>query len=294
MKWVVGLDLLPDSQGALHFVAWLHEQGAAANGDVEGLCVLEEAAFFTVHGAARKRVEQGVREAARGMLEASPASKAFGDVQAHIQSSVREALSELARSRGAVLVIGRQARRGEQGLVRLGKIARRLLRHLPGPVVVVPPDLQASDIPEGPVLVAADAAADSLPAILFARAYARALGRPLRVVHVLPTVSDVGLEYLSPARAAELRHEHGQRARETFNRFVEEHSLGDLPISLLPGPVIEAVLEVARAERACTIVCGSRNLNVAARVLSASVGSELAASASIPVVVVPPDHALPS
>lgn len=289
MKWVVGVDLLPDSQGALEFVAWLHAQGAVGEGEVRGLCILEESTFFTVRGSARSRVEQGVREALRGMVDASTADAALGEIDARIAGPVYKVLAELASSHDAVLVIGRQARRGESSLVRLGKTARRLLRHSPVPVAIVPPDLRAGDLPEGPVLVAADVTDESLTAIRFARAYAATLGRSLRLVHVLPTVSDVGLEYLSPARSAELRHEYGERARDAFDRFIETNDLGDLSVSLLPGPVIESLVEVAAAEHACTIVCGSRSLGLAARVLSASMGSELAATASVPVIVVPPD-----
>lgn len=289
MKWVVGVDLLPDSQGALEFVAWLHAVGAVGAGQVHGLCILEEAAFFTVRGEARTRVEEGVREALAAMADASEAREAIGELDARIAGSVHGALGELARSHDAVLVIGRQARRGETSLVRLGKTARRLLRNLPVPVTVVPPDLKQGEIPDGPVLVAADVTEESLSAVSFARAYGSSIGRPVRVVHVLPTVEAIGFEYLSPARSAELRHEYGQRARATFDRFVETNQIGDLSVSMLPGPVIESMLEVAKTERACSIVCGSRSLGVAARVLSASIGSELAASASVPVIVVPPD-----
>jgi nucleotide-binding universal stress UspA family protein len=288
-KWVVGLDLLPDSQGALEYVSWLHARGAVGDGEVRGVCILEEATFFTIRGAARERVERGVQDALRAMADASPAAAALGELEARIAGPVHEALADLASSRGAALIIGRQARRGQASLVRLGKVARRLLRHLPMPIAVVPPDLRAGDLPDGPVLVAVDVTDESLQALSFARGLASAVQRSVRLVHVLPTVADVGLEYLSPARSAELRHEYGERARQAFAQFVEAHDLGGLPVSLLPGPVIEAVLEVAAAERACTIVCGSRTLGLAARVLSASIGSELAATATVPVVVVPPD-----
>jgi nucleotide-binding universal stress UspA family protein len=290
MKWVVGVDLLPDSQGALEFVAWLHGREAVGPGEVRGLCVLEEAAFFTVRGDARVRIEEGVRKALAGLVDASHARGALGELDARIAGSVHTALCDLAREHEAVLVIGRQARRGEGSLVRLGKIARRLLRHLPVPVAVVPPDIQLQDFPEGPVLVAVDTTEASLPAIAFGRAYARVVGRAVRLVHVLPSVGAIGLEYVSAARSAELRHEYGQRSRRAFDDFVHGNGLDDLPVSLLPGPVIESVLEVAGAERACSIVCGSRKLGVAARVVSASIGSELAAAASVPVVVVPPDY----
>jgi nucleotide-binding universal stress UspA family protein len=290
MKWVVGVDLLPDSQGALEFVAWLKAREAVGQGDVPGLCILEEAAFFTIRGEARTGVEEGVRKVLMGFADDSRARDALGELDARIAPSVHKALSALALEHDAVLVVGRQARRGEAGLVRLGKTARRLLRHLPVPVTVVPPDLQLQEVPEGPVLVATDTTEASLPAISFGRAYASAVGRSLRLVHVLPTVEEIGLEYVSSVRSAELRHEHGRRARRAFDEFVQRNGLGDLGVSLLPGPVIESVLEVASTERACSIVCGSRKLGVAARVVSASIGSELAATATVPVVVVPPEY----
>ena len=289
MRWTVGVDLLPDSRGALEFVAWLHARGAVGANEVGGLCVLEEGTFFTVRGEARLRVEAGVRETLAGLADASSAAEALGELDARIAGPVYAALEEYAREEHAVLVIGRQAQRGETGLVRLGKVARRLLRSLPVPIAVIPPDLGSEEIADGPVLVAVDVADESAQALAFARRYAAKVGRPVRLVHVLPTVSEVGLEYLSPARSAELRHEYAQQARAAFEQFVADNELGDLPVSLLPGPVIESLLEVAKAEKACTIVCGSRKLGLAGRVLSASIGSELAATASIPVIVVPPD-----
>jgi nucleotide-binding universal stress UspA family protein len=260
---------------------------------VRGVCILEEAAFFTIRGAARARVEEGVRKALAGMADASSAREALGELDARIAGPVHDALSKTAVEQEAVLVIGRQARRGDAGLVRLGKTARRLLRRLSTPVAVVPPDMQLADFAEGPVLVAVDTTDASPPAVEFARVFARSVDRPVQLVHVLPTVGEIGLEYLSPARSAELRQEYSQRAVREFETFVEEHGFGTLPISRLPGPVIESVIAVAKEKRACSIVCGSRQLGAAARVLSSSIGSELAASAPVPVIVVPPDVSLP-
>ena len=80
------------------------------------------------------------------------------------------------------LVIGRAAERGSRAVVRLGRVARRVLRRLPCPVVVVPPDLSA--VADGPILLATDLDVASASAVTFARDLAARHGRELKVVHV--------------------------------------------------------------------------------------------------------------
>ena len=49
--------------------------------------------------------------------------------------------------------------------LRQRRLARRLLRRLPCPVVVVPPDLRLDEIPDGPVGALTDLAPDPLAAL---------------------------------------------------------------------------------------------------------------------------------
>ncbi|NJK31386.1 MAG: universal stress protein, partial [Deltaproteobacteria bacterium] len=57
------------------------------------------------------------------------------------------------------LLVGRRARRDEDPIVRLGEVTRRVVRKLPAPVIVVPPDFgdDARDLlGSGPIILATD------------------------------------------------------------------------------------------------------------------------------------------
>ena len=56
------------------------------------------------------------------------------------------------------------------------------------------------------------------------------------------------------------------------------------------GMVADELKSLARLEDAVMVVAGSRKLEALERLFVASVGSELAASASCPVALVPPDY----
>ncbi len=69
-----------------------------------------------------------------------------------------------------------------------------------------------------------------------------------------------------------------------------EHGLDEHESVVRKGGVSEATCAYAREVGACAIVTGSRKLNAIERLFSTSVGSEIAANADRPVLVVPPSY----
>jgi nucleotide-binding universal stress UspA family protein len=266
----------------------MSEHGAANPEDTSAITVVEERLSMPLHGTTRAHVEQAASDLLHRLIDDSAAKRCVGEMMVRTYPSIDEALGDEASLRRATLVIGRLARRGQERWVRLGRTARRVLRRLAGPVVVVPPDLRAKDVGSGPVVCAVDVRSETLSAVHLAEALARAIGRPLVLAHALPTLADVNAAWLSIAQVAEVGKEHEQRARAAFADFVHRHELGAHAAAILVGSPVDAVLDFAERERAAMIVCGSRLLGAAERVYTSSFGTELAAAAKIPVAVVPP------
>lgn len=180
------------------------------------------------------------------------------------------------------LLIGRHGPRDGGTIVRLGTVARQLLRRLPTAVMVVPPDHDPAEHPRGPVLVATDLAPDASAAGRFGLRLAQELGVDLVLLHVPETgqlAAQLGAAPHSPIVADP----------EAFDQWVQQYGLGGARTETCPGDPVEQTLKLARAHDASIIVCGSRRLSTMDRVFQASTGSTLAAHARRPVVVVPPE-----
>ncbi len=196
MRWVVGLDLRPESQGAVHFGVWLakqmHEQPRQS---LIGVHVVEQESTFPIlRYHAEEEVRLGAIEAGKRAVEAAMATEWVGEPHVVLGTTADDRLASvvpLYRADG--LILGRQAKAGEDRLVRLGRVARRLLRRLPVPIFVVPPDLLASDLREGPVIVATDLQDDSVAAGHFGQMLASRLSREIVLAHVVPTPENVGV-----------------------------------------------------------------------------------------------------
>ncbi len=287
MKWIVGTNLREDSAGAFEFLGWLHGQtrGTQTHAAV-ALAVIREAGDAP---GGRSMLVSRVEASARDFVSRSPARDMIQNVRVEVSPSVAETLSNVARDDGATLVLGRAAPMENQSLVRLGTVARRTLRRLEGPVVIVPPDWSAATAGPGPVLVAIDATAPSLAAIAFAQAFATSVDRPLIAVSALRGAGGLGTALLSPPEFAALRERHEQQEGERLSSFLEEHGLDALSVRSKIGPTVATVVDVATELGAAAVIAGSRRLTLAERIFSASVGTELASFAPIPVAVVPPD-----
>lgn len=301
-EWIVGMDLTAHSHGAVRFVRWLQEQSPHEQ-RLRGVYVGSTATIereLPGPGLPGERACTMMRAAAESLGAAS----AFTAFEAVPSDAPEEELARVAHEHAADgLVIGRAGAAGEWTLVSLGRVARRLLRHVPRPVVVVPPDLDVAALGHGPVVIGAAPVDHAIAAIRFGRALAETLDLPVLLVHVIPDpaaypamVPVVGADPAVTLASAEQASAPVDQARvrmaaeHGLRQWLREHGLGDPPVRAEPGRKAWALLDVARGVQASMIVCGSRRLSLVERVFESSVGTELAARADRPVVVVPPQE----
>lgn len=283
MRWIVGLDLRPRSQGAIKTARWLaaHER-AGVRHRFYGVHVVPQTPRVSIRedelderlAAARAHAEATVAEAG--------ATAALTRIEA-VPGQPRQALAAAAAFYDVDgLVIGRHGPREGGTLVRLGTVARQLVRALPAAVMVVPPDHDPTARSQGPVLVATDLAEDAAAAGRFGLRLAQELGVDLLLVHVLESGQ-------LAAHLGAAPHSPLVQDTEAFERWVGAHGLGGARTETSVGDPIERILELAQAHDASLIVCGSHRLTLADRVFQASTGTTIAAYADRPVVVVPPE-----
>ncbi len=295
-EWIVGMDLTATSHGAIRLARWLQERSP------------REQRLRGVYVGTARTIEReipgpglpGERACTmmRAEAEALGAMSAFAAFEAVPGDEPEQVLARVAEAHDAEgLVIGRAGAASEWTLVSLGRVARRLLRHVPRPVVVVPPDLDVAALGRGPVVIGAALVEHALPAIRFGRSLAEALDLPVLLVHVIPdpamlpvAAADPAILYASAQQASALVDRARLRvdAEHALREWLREHELGEPPVRAEPGPTAFTLLDVARAVDATMIVCGSRRLSITERIFQSSVGTELAARADRPVIVVPP------
>lgn len=285
------MDLRATSAGALRYAAWLHEHGGPSV-ELQAVHVVEQldqhyAVKLGLHS--RGHLMSLTREATRVALRQAGVEGCFQEVDAVPGGAADEVLDAQLTDRGATgLIVGRQGPLREGFPPRLGRVARHLLRHAAGPVVVVPPDLESARL-VGPIVLATDLGPSSAAAARFAGERAREWGRPLLVVHVLPP-SDVGLTFLPREAQEGARSTRYHTAREQARRYIDEQGWDGVEVELeLPaGAAIDELLAIAR-RGAPLVVCGARRLSWVARQLRASHATSLSSHAPVPVAVVPPD-----
>jgi nucleotide-binding universal stress UspA family protein len=277
--FVFGIDRAPGCAGALAFATWL--RATLGPDDVEAVHVV------AAHD------DPAVRDARRAAARAALAARYGADALAHTFSrvQVREAAGVVAGLGGVAdfaraLVIGRRARSGERALVHLGSVARRLLRGLPLPTVVVPPELDATAL-GGPIVLATDLEEHSVSAARFAERLADACRCELVVIHAAEVpfteyTYETDADWL--ARCEKFRDD----AAAALDRWAEEHRLGRARRIGLCGSPVELLLEFAAHARPSLLVLGSRRLSATERVFTSSMASTVAAYAGCPVAVIPP------
>lgn len=287
MTWIIGIDLRPLSHGALQFASWI-----AAHTEGERLIpmhVLEEDHLLAVlkyHHL--DEVVASAREEATRTLERHGRSAWIQDLKI-VQALRAEEGLEVARAsaHAEAIVIGRAAGRGARRVVRLGRVARRLLRALSSPVVVVPPDLEARDLGAGPIVALTSAAEDAIEAVRFGTTLARHVGRKLALVHVVSDV-EAGMPFIPRPSLERARTDRVRSAERELAAWVASASLQPDSTTVLHGSVIEQALTFAEDQRSPLLVVGAHRRSRVDRALVPSIGRELAATAGLPVAVVPP------
>jgi nucleotide-binding universal stress UspA family protein len=281
MRWVVGFGLRGHCRGAIRFASWLAEQAEATE------------QLFAVHVVTRGELFGLAQHAMEELAGEAGDRSHYLELRAVESADTIGSLMEACHAHGADgLLLGRRAAMHHGGLVRLGSVARRALRVLPGPVVIVPPDLRRDHLHEGSIVVATDLMDGSVEAAAFGTMLASELGRTVDLVHVVPAASEWGLTGLEGQTLARIDAEHRNIAQHALDQWTAEHELFIATTTVLQGEVVSRLLAHADAHNALAIVVGSRRLSTMARLFSASVGAALAANAPCPVAVVPPPEPL--
>jgi nucleotide-binding universal stress UspA family protein len=290
-KWILGLDLREGAEGPLVFARWLQQQLSATGGTVLDLIHVIEQDQIGLLAAAheREQVPKLAEDAVARTLERAHITTPLGNVRLAEVGEPHDVLAT-ASSGTEGLIIGRLALRGKDRLVRLGGVARKLLRMLPAPTVVVPPDLRTDQIGKGPIILACDLHPDSIGAARFALRMADRLHRELMLVHVVPMPYGWSVGYLTPDIVRMVYADLKAQGERLLERWALEHGISGLRGVVREGMVPDELTSLAQQEDALMLVAGSRKLKALERVFTASVGAELAASASCPVAVVAPDY----
>lgn len=290
MKWTIGLDLRREGHGALAFARWLRDQTRDPSSlQFQGVHVVEES---TLLQALRREhlhdLEARIGAAATEVLKAAGLEDIVEGP--HLLEGVdadAALVNEVQALKSDALIIGRKAEGKDQRWLRLGRVARRLLRSLPVPTVVVPPDLDVAGVGDGPVMIATDLEDDSAQAAEFARTFAESIGRSVLVAHIVPTFES-GAAFVPAASMEQLYSQLGMEREKSLEAWKRRHGLADAPAVVASGDVVGRLVGIAREERVPLIVTGSRRLSTAERLFNASVGTTLASYSAVPVAIVPP------
>jgi nucleotide-binding universal stress UspA family protein len=229
-------------------------------------------------------------DAKRATIAALVARKA-ADAFAHIDAIEADDVVDLLAGAGGLaattgVIIGRRAPEADGGLVRLGRVARKLLRRLESPVFVVPPDLEQAHIGAGPIVCAVNLDQHSVDAAEFAVRLGEAIGREVRLVHVIHSSDPIGIGYLPETTWNDIHRRQRDDAKVTLQRWRDDAKLPAYTL-VSDGRTVPQLISAARELDACMILCGSRRLSAAERLWSSSVGSALAAASHLPVGVIP-------
>lgn len=291
MRWVVGLDLRPHSHGAINFASWLHEhdRGGELGHEliIEGLHLVDSAVLELPDTPSRTEILGNAKRAALAALVARKAAEAFAHVDAVEARDLVDTLAAagaLAHTTG--VIVGRRAKGEDLALVRLGRVARRLLRRLDSPVFVVPPDLEREHIGPGPIVCAVTLDDQGVEVARFGERLGRAIGRGTRLVHVHDPGSPIGIEYLPEGTWDNYHHRQAEERAGALARWRDANDL-QAKVVTAHGQTVPKLITSARELDACMILCGSRRLSLAQRMWTSSIGSTLAAAAHLPVGVIP-------
>lgn len=279
LPFVFGLDLTYKSHGALVFGEWL--RAALGPEAVEALHVIAAREDAARRDTRLRQAQLLIHE----RLGASGHAQTFAEIRVRAADSIVEGLGAVA-SAARALVVGRRTRSGERALVHLGPVVRKLLRGLPLPTIVVPPELRPAAL-GGPVVLATDLEAHSDAAARFAAELARACRRELIVAYIAEVHHNELVDESDPEWRVQ-----GQRFRREaeadLDAWADARGLADARRVALCGSPVEQLLELVEQEPPSLLVLGSRRLSATERLFTTSTSSTVAAYAPCPVAVVPP------
>lgn len=290
--WAIGVHLAEDHLGPVRFTAALIDMSPEDRG--VAIHVLPDP---TLLGPVvtpqeireiRARIEVDVEQLIAS--EGLPPGRA--QVELVEDDPVDHGLAQCAtRVHASALVVGRRARRDDDPIVRLGEVTRRLLRRLPVPLIVVPPDFGAEGdrgFGQGPVMVGVDLTDHCTAAVLFAADLAARLDRPLLLAHGTQAFH-WGVSYVPTTTIQRLHAQARDVAANALREWAAPLGLTHVEQRVFMGDPAKHLLQIAADEDATMLVTGSRMLGPIERLFLASVSSEIAAGASCPVAVVPAD-----
>lgn len=289
MKWIVGVDLRPFSRGALQLARWLGERRRGEGDRIVPVHVIEQEHLLAeLRLRHLEEVLGSARDLAARALEQEDVAGLVPELRVVQGLRADESLGEVARAEHAgAVVIGRMAKRESHRIVRLGRVARRLLRSLPAPIVVVPPDLRAADVGDGPIVAMAGLREETADPCRFAQAIARHLGCRLTAIHVVPDPADAAPYGLPEELVAPMRRRALDQREAQLRAWLDAHRIEAQRTAVLLGNVLERAVAFAEQQRSPLLVVGTRFAEGRERVFAPSLARELAATATTPVAVVP-------
>lgn len=292
LKWAIGIELDKHHLGPLRFAGVL--SGAGGSDLTLGIHVLpsRELLHPLVTQAEAKQMHEQVAAHVATLMANQGLAESRVRVELVADDEIELGLAEASKRLGVdALIVGRRAKRDEDPIVRLGEVTRRLLRRLPLPTVVVPPDFGETDelgLGHGPVIVGVDLSEHCSAAAKFAAGLAARLGRSLVLAHGTPAFK-WGVSYVPPASMQQLQTQTREAAVTRLREWATTKGLEAADMHVFMGDPVKQLIELAHARDAALLVTGSRMLGPIERLLMSSTSSELAASARCPVAVVPGD-----
>jgi nucleotide-binding universal stress UspA family protein len=287
MKWVVGVDCGGSSRGALQLARWL--AGASEAGFRESFVpvhVLDGEhlrAMLRVHHL--DEVVEAARAAARRQVAEASVGTAPPEVEIVQAPTIAEGLeAALARSGAHGVIVGRAGGGARHRLVRLGRVTRRVLAALRCPVLVVPHDVEAWRLGDGPIVALSSFAPGSLEACRVAGDLARATGRALAIAHVVPERRHALAPRGEPDAAA---GEADAGTRQSLERWLRYHGVAPQSAAVLQGDVVRAAERFAGERDAPLVVVGTRPRTASGTRLARGIARQLAALAHVPVAITP-------
>lgn len=283
MHWMLGLKLSDEDKGALAFAKHLRTSSQPTKIGAQHTI---ELAVHTMEPEVVAELNTRVDELADKALRLAE----LDGVKCTIfpEGRPESNLGAAAHIHGVdALVLGRRSPAGGLRLIRLGAVARRLLRELPVPVVIAPPEVASAGLGKGPVVLAVDMETDFRESATFAKRVATTLDRELVLAHVFPIFTQFVTIYVPVTYGSDTGQVAREAARATLKNKAEKLGLEKLRSLEADGEVVASLVDLAREQDACMVVCSSRQLTTFARIFDPSAGLGLAANAPCPVAVVP-------